>query len=155
MRTGPQPKVSDPYFGTTVMSSKEEDSAEDIVQGSEEEPEAMGLAVQVPASRRAVNSSVEGEYVEPAWSPAPVQPQTAREHVTTRYLTKYERARVLGARALQISRNAPLQVDPTGETDSLALAEMELKAGRLPFTIRRYLPDGSFEDWPVNQLLLE
>ncbi len=34
-----------------------------------------------------------------------------QERITTRYLTKYERARVLGTRALQISMNAPVMVD--------------------------------------------
>merc|ERR1719410_2005328 len=41
--------------------------------------------------------------------------EMAPERVTTRYLTKYERARVLGTRALQISMNAPVMVDLDGE----------------------------------------
>ena len=41
-------------------------------------------------------------------------------------MTKYERARILGARALQISKNAPLMVDPSEESDPYKLAEMEL-----------------------------
>lgn len=39
--------------------------------------------------------------------------------MTTPYMTKYERARVLGTRALQISLNAPVMVDLDGETDPL------------------------------------
>jgi DNA-directed RNA polymerase I, II, and III subunit RPABC2 len=39
--------------------------------------------------------------------------------MTTPYMTKYERARVLGTRALQISMNAPVMVDLDGETDPL------------------------------------
>lgn len=42
-----------------------------------------------------------------------------RPRVTTRYMTKYERARVLGTRALQISMNAPIMVELAGETDPL------------------------------------
>ena len=38
------------------------------------------------------------------------------KRITTRYMTKYERARVLGTRALQISMNAPVMVDIAGET---------------------------------------
>lgn len=38
----------------------------------------------------------------------------SQERITTRYLTKYERARVLGTRALQISMNAPVMVDLDG-----------------------------------------
>ncbi|CAI5460009.1 unnamed protein product [Closterium sp. Yama58-4] len=74
---------------------------------------------------------------------------------TTRYMTKYERARVLGARALQISMNAPVMVELHGETDPLEIAMRELREKKIPFTIRRYLPDGSYEDWGVDELIIE
>lgn len=135
------------------MSSAEEEDAEAVMAGSEDEPEDVKPAA--PQVVQSVESYLEGEYIEPDWQPPKPSTHSQRDKVTTRYLTKYEKARVLGARALQIARNAPLQVDPCGETDALTLAEMELKAGRLPFTLRRYLPDGSFEDWPVHQLALE
>ncbi len=70
-------------------------------------------------------------------------------------MTKYERARILGTRALQISKNAPLMVDPSDESDPYRLAEMELAEKKIPFIIRRYLPDGCFEDWRVNELFVE
>ena len=73
--------------------------------------------------------------------------------MTTPYMTKYERARILGTRALQISMNAPVLVPIEGETDPLAIAMKELRAQKIPLTIRRYLPDGSFEDWSVEELL--
>lgn len=47
---------------------------------------------------------------------------TDRPRVTTRYMTKYERARVLGTRALQISMNAPIMVELAGETDPLEVS---------------------------------
>ncbi|TPX44207.1 DNA-directed RNA polymerase [Synchytrium endobioticum] len=72
---------------------------------------------------------------------------------TTPYLTKYEKARVLGTRALQISMNAPVLVDTGNLTDPLAIANKELKAKRLPLRVRRYLPDGSYEDWDVSELI--
>ena len=52
-----------------------------------------------------------------------------RERITTRYLTKYEKARVLGTRALQISMNAPVMVDVGTETDPLEIAYKELRGG--------------------------
>lgn len=73
---------------------------------------------------------------------------------TTPYLTKYERARVLGARATQISLNAPVLVDLEGETDPLEIAKKELAAKRLPLVVRRFLPDGAYEDWAVRELIL-
>lgn len=45
----------------------------------------------------------------------PPEPST-RETITTRYLTKYEKARVLGTRALQISMNAPVMTEVGTET---------------------------------------
>jgi len=79
----------------------------------------------------------------------------AAERVTTRYLTKYERARVLGTRALQISMNAPVMVDLDGETDPLRIAEKELRERKIPIIVRRYLPDGSHEDWGIDELIVD
>jgi DNA-directed RNA polymerase I, II, and III subunit RPABC2 len=73
---------------------------------------------------------------------------------TSRYMTKYEKARVLGTRALQLSLNAPVMIDIKGETDPLKIAMEELLQRKIPMIIRRYLPDGSFEDWQIDELLL-
>ncbi|KAM0745975.1 DNA-directed RNA polymerases I, II, and III subunit RPABC2-like protein [Meredithblackwellia eburnea MCA 4105] len=77
------------------------------------------------------------------------------ERVTTPYMTKYERARILGTRALQISMNAPVLVPLEGESDPLEIAMKELAAHKIPLIVRRFLPDGSFEDWTVSELLFE
>lgn len=45
------------------------------------------------------------------------------KRITTRFLTKYERAKILGTRALQISLGAPVMVDLEGETDPLEIAQ--------------------------------
>lgn len=80
---------------------------------------------------------------------------TGRAKITTRYLTKYERARLLGTRALQLSMNAPPLVELRGETDALQIAQRELRERKLPLIIRRYLPDGSYEDWSLNELMID
>ena len=77
------------------------------------------------------------------------------ERITTRFMTKYEKARILGSRALQISKNAPLMVDPGDECDPYKLAEMELSQNKVPFIVRRYLPDGSYEDWKASELYVD
>lgn len=59
----------------------------------------------------------------------------------------------MGTRALQISLGAPVMVDLEGETDPLEIAQKELRERKVPITIRRYLPDGTFEDWNVDELL--
>lgn len=80
--------------------------------------------------------------------------------ITPSFMTKYERARIIGrppsiqgTRALQISKNAPVLVELGKEDmDPILIAEKELAERKIPFVIRRYLPDGSFEEWRVNEL---
>lgn len=51
------------------------------------------------------------------------------------------------------SLNAPIMVVPEGATDPFDIAKQELRERRIPLTVRRFLPDGSYEDWDVNELL--
>ena len=126
------------------------------------------------------------------------------DRITTPYMTKYERARILGTRALQIrcapprcgrcrtrpqslgqqharlhgtrapapsadvvpmrgawpcvwacrSMNAPVMVELEGETDPLQIALKELRQRKIPITVRRFLPDMSYEDWNVDELII-
>lgn len=74
-------------------------------------------------------------------------------HRTTAYLTKYEKARVLGTRALQISQGAPVNPEVEGTLkDPLLIAEEELRKKLTPLIIRRFLPDGTYEDVAVRNL---
>jgi len=60
----------------------------------------------------------------------------------------------VGARALQISMGAPILVDVSeGFTGPIDIALKELAADILPMTVRRTLPDGSFQDIPLKWLL--
>ena len=72
------------------------------------------------------------------------------------FLTRYEKARIVGARALQISFGAPILVEkPKNLIDPIKIAQLELKSAILPLTIRRELPDGTFQDIPINKLILK
>jgi len=71
-------------------------------------------------------------------------------------ITRFEKARVVGARALQISMGAPILVEVSeGLTSPIEIALKELGAGILPMTIRRTLPDGTYQDNPLKWLLEE
>lgn len=71
-------------------------------------------------------------------------------------LTRFEKARIVGARALQLSMGAPLLIKPPrGMTNPIDLAVMELKKGVLPITIRRTLPDESYQNIPIQWLSTE
>jgi len=72
------------------------------------------------------------------------------------FLTRYEKARIVGARALQISYGAPILIEkPKNLIDPIKIAQLELKSKILPLTIRRELPDGEYQDIPINKLILK
>ena len=74
-------------------------------------------------------------------------------HRTIPFLTKYEKARILGQRAKQINSGAyPLISVPENVIDGLIIAELELTQKRIPFIIRRPLPNGGSEYWKVKDL---
>jgi DNA-directed RNA polymerase I, II, and III subunit RPABC2 len=74
-------------------------------------------------------------------------------HKTIPYLTKYERARILGQRAKQINSGAiPFVKVPENVIDGYIIAEIELKQKKIPFIIRRPLPNGGSEYWKVHDL---
>ncbi|MEM1619323.1 MAG: DNA-directed RNA polymerase subunit K [Fervidicoccaceae archaeon] len=82
-------------------------------------------------------------------------PSSLDEVVGPKKLTKYERARIIGARALQLSLGAPPLVDPreVGSTDPLDLAKAELERGVLPITIARRVPGRGVQLVPISWLI--
>jgi DNA-directed RNA polymerase I, II, and III subunit RPABC2 len=76
-----------------------------------------------------------------------------KEQKTSQFMTKYEKAKVIGVRALQIRENAPIKIDTNGETDPRRIALMELRQRKIPIIIRRRLPNGEFEDVSANNLI--
>merc|ERR1712123_179057 len=102
-----------------------------------------------------VEGEAEGEQVDvlPSGNDG-FDPKRILNRITLPYMTKYERARVLGTRALQIAMCAPVMVELEGETDPLQIAMKELKLRKIPIIIRRYMPDGSYEDWKIEELII-
>jgi DNA-directed RNA polymerase subunit K/omega len=74
-------------------------------------------------------------------------------HRTIPFLTKYEKARILGQRAKQIETGAkPFINVPENVIDGYVIAELELQQKRIPFIIRRPIPGGAFEYWNIRDL---
>ncbi|MFX1323647.1 MAG: DNA-directed RNA polymerase subunit K [Promethearchaeota archaeon] len=72
------------------------------------------------------------------------------------FLTRYEKARIVGARALQISFGAPILIEkPKDMIDPIKIAQVELRSKILPLTIRREDPSGEYQDIPINKLILK
>lgn len=77
-----------------------------------------------------------------------------KQRVTLNRMTIYEKAHIIGVRAAQLSDDAPPFVDIGNLTDCIQIAKKELAERKLPFLIRRKLPDGSTEDWSIDELLI-
>jgi DNA-directed RNA polymerase subunit K/omega len=74
-------------------------------------------------------------------------------HKTIPILTKYEKTRILGQRAKQIETGAVTLVNvPPNVIDSYLIAKLEMKQNKIPFIIRRPLPNGGMEYWYVSDL---
>jgi len=66
-------------------------------------------------------------------------------------LTRFEKARIMGARALQLSLGAPPFIEiPENAKTSLDIALVELEQRVIPITIRRSLPNGDYQNIPIN-----
>lgn len=74
-------------------------------------------------------------------------------HKTLPFLTKYEKTRILGIRTKQINEGAKpyLDVNPT-IIDGYIIAQLELEHKKLPFIIRRPIPNGGSELWKLQDL---
>jgi DNA-directed RNA polymerase I, II, and III subunit RPABC2 len=74
-------------------------------------------------------------------------------HKTLPFLTKYEKARILGERARQINTGATpfVQVEPF-MIDGYLIALKELEEKKIPFIIKRPLPNGGCEYWKLKDL---
>ena len=72
---------------------------------------------------------------------------------TVPYLTKFEKARIIGLRLQQLAYNAEPKIDTTNINDINEIVKEELKQKKIPFIVRRVLPNGNYEDWKIEEFL--
>jgi len=74
-------------------------------------------------------------------------------HKTFPFITKYERARILGERATQINAGAKpfIEVEPD-VIDGYVIALKEFEEKKIPFIVKRPLPNGAIEYWKLEDL---
>ena len=104
----------------------------------------------MPRRRRATRKTI--DYLKPDPS---VFPDNPSKSTITRYLTKYEIARVIGSRAEDLEHSAEPRI-PIRECygkRAYQIAAEELRRRELQTYIRRHKPDGTFEDVAVTSLL--
>ena len=71
-------------------------------------------------------------------------------------LTRFEKARIMGARALQLSLGAPTFIEiPETAATSLDIAMEELEQRLIPISIRRSLPNGDYQNIPLFEFKIE
>lgn len=76
---------------------------------------------------------------------------------TKPFLTKFERAKILGVRAEMIAAGAPALVEiPKGikNLNAYDIARLEFKERKIPLIVRRYLPNGMAEDWRLEDMVI-
>ncbi|HEX9677740.1 DNA-directed RNA polymerase subunit K [Nitrososphaera sp.] len=90
-------------------------------------------------------------YADTEFELREVEAQGSKIVIGLPWLTRFERARITGARALQLSLGAPPLIKPSEEAKTSILVAMEeVKQKALPISIRRVLPNGLYQDIPVD-----
>ncbi len=92
-------------------------------------------------------------YPEMDFQSREITPEDSQVLIGPPTLTRFERARIIGARSLQLSLGAPILVESSNKfNDTLLIAVAELDAKVLPISIRRILPNGLYQDIPIDWL---
>lgn len=73
---------------------------------------------------------------------------------TSKILSRFEKTRLIGTRAVQIAMNSPPVIDTKGETDALKIAQMEFEQKKIPLKVIRELPNGTIEEWSINEFYI-
>jgi len=78
-----------------------------------------------------------------------------KHHTTYPFLSNYEKTKLLSLRTSQIEKGAhPYIAVPEGVTSSYEIAKLELKEKKLPYILKRPLPNGTYEFWRLADLLI-
>ena len=86
---------------------------------------------------------------------------STEKYITLPWMTKYEFDQLIGVRTMHLSRGAVPFVDigtdykVEGNMGLRQIALREIQEGQLPYMIKRPLPNGTTEYWPVSKLSLE
>lgn len=150
----------DPYDGAEAVDGEEEVGYEEPYEAFVEEevpvettPELKKLYQQHPECQL--------EYVEQVLpklevaSLPSIGDEVDTNHRTYPFLTHFEKTKIIGLRANQLSKgSAPFVAVPKHITDVRDIARLELEQKRLPYIIKRPLPNGTYEYWRLADLLI-
>ena len=78
-----------------------------------------------------------------------------KKKTTKSFMTKFEKAKILGIRADMLASGAETMIDISENiTNCYEIAKLELEQGKIPLIVRRFLPNNEIEDWKVNDLII-
>ena len=117
------------------VNQKQEGEQGDIAKKSSRRADEVVIYAEFEYELKEIDAQDNKVLIGPAW------------------LTRFERARITGARSLQLSLGAPPLVRvPEHITSSIAVAVEEIEQKALPISIRRILPSGTYQDISIEWL---
>jgi len=117
---------------------------DEILEDSKEQKE-IDRAIEVIKNRKIITESIDHKPVE-------IKNSTGVIATGPPTLTRFEKARIMGSRALQLSLGAPPFIDFSENiSTSLEIAMEELHQKVIPIVIRRTLPNGDYQNIAIEQ----
>ena len=134
---------------TAAKTTKKTSASNRKVGINEKQEEEQGGATK-KSSRSADEVVIYAEY---EYELKEIDAQDNKVLIGPAWLTRFEKARITGARSLQLSLGAPPLVKvPEHATSSIAVAVEEIEHKALPISIRRILPSGTYQDISIEWL---
>ena len=135
---------SDGSLDKAIEMYKKIHQKEDMLEDSKEQKE-INRAIEVIKNRKIITESADHEPVE-------IKNSTNAINTGPPTLTRFEKARIMGSRALQLSLGAPPFIDFSKDiSTSLEIAMEELHQKVIPIVIRRTLPNGDYQNIAIDQ----
>lgn len=141
-KSRPKNKKTKTKTKTKTTTTKEIESEEEEAKSEEESQKFESLRKEKFV-----------EYDEADYTLREISIQDQQILIGPKRITRFEKARITGARALQISFGAPVMIKVDVKSrSSISIAIEELETKSLPISIRRILPNGLYQDVPLEWL---
>lgn len=135
------------------IATRSKAKSKEVVLEGKMEQEQVGFDADTKKNTRPENEVV--TYTEFDFTLKEIPPEGEKVLIGPARLTRFEKARITGARSLQLSLGAPSLISVSPDIrDSISLAIAEIDSKALPISIRRILPNGLYQDIPIDWMKL-
>ena len=133
------------------IATRSKAKSKEVVLEGKMEQEQVGFDADTKKNTRPENEVV--TYTEFDFTLKEIPPEGEKVLIGPARLTRFEKARITGAESLQLSLGAPSLISVSPDIrDSISLAIAEIDSKALPISIRRILPNGLYQDIPIDWL---